>query len=139
MRTRKREQPVLQAAGQIRNRRGATRLQRDDAGGDRKQVLHPVMHFPQQQSLVFCRSFTLRYISSDLRRTDHTAFAVFNRRNRQGDIDVRAVFPATDGFEMVDPLACLDSREDCGLLTKAVLRNENGDGLTNGFLRRLSE
>lgn len=87
-----------------------------------------MLHFTEQHVLAFCRAFPLRYVAGDLGRADDRAVAAPDRRDRQGNVDERAVFTSANRLKMIDPLSCVDPRQNRRLFVQSVLRDENGDG-----------
>ena len=64
--------------------------------------------------------------------------AVLHRRNRQRDIEQRAVLPPPHRLEVIDALAALQPAQNLRLFIQAVRRNENGDRLARSSRRRYS-
>lgn len=64
-----------------------------------------MMHLTEKHILTFRRTFPLGYVTGDLGRADDRAVTASDGRDRQGNVDERAVFTAADRLEMVDPLS----------------------------------
>src|SRR6185503_3289225 len=66
-------------------------------------------------------------VTSDLRRTDNFPQRISDWRDRERDIDARAVFAHPHGFVMIDDLAALQAFDNGRLFIRAVLGNQSSD------------
>src|SRR5207249_1648601 len=83
--------------------------------------------------------FALGDVARDFRRTDDPPRGIFERGDGQRYFHWRTIFADAHRLEMVHALAAQEVGEDFGLFLLAVRRNEHGNGLTDGFLRRVAE
>ena len=129
-----------QAAAHCRLRLRHTLLAGEASSHDRlynrEQVLGAMVDLVSQQLLARISLFSIADIAGDLGGTDYLAAAIADRRNGQGDVDERAVLASTHCFVGLDVLAALDAFQDLLLLTLAVRRNDDEDGLADDFARR---
>ena len=64
---------------------------------------------------------------------------VADRRDRQRDVDQRAVLAPAHRVEVLDPLAAANAAEDHVLFGKAIRRNQHRDRLPDGLGGGVSE
>nr|WP_240540681.1 FAD-dependent monooxygenase [Paracoccus sp. pheM1] len=139
MRPRQGAQPGMQVGRKClapRRRAGAQRNQPRRQG---EKVLDPVMHLAQQQRLPDEGALLCADVARDLRGTQDRSGLVRDGRNRDGYLDQRAILAAADGFEMIDLLACPQAGKDLLFLRKALVGDQHGDRLPDGFLGLVSE
>ena len=79
--------------------------------GREKLVFQPIRGFCfftresfgfQQSRSLFLGAFLFRYVANNLRRADDPAAFISNRRNRERNVDQRAVLPFSNGFVVID-------------------------------------
>ena len=81
----------------------------------------------------------IRDVSGDFRGAYDLALSIFDRRDRQRNVNQATVFTLANCFIMVDPLAAPDTFKNRGFLIKPFGRNENCDRLTDRFLSRIAK
>ena len=72
-------------------------------------------------------------VARDLRRADHAARIVVNRRDRQRNRDERAVLPLPDRLEVRDRLTGADARQDHVFFGLAIGRDDHANRLADGL------
>jgi hypothetical protein len=78
-------------------------------------------------------------VARNFRRADDLALSIFDRRDRQRNIDAASILVLTQGFEVLDLLSPPDALENLQLLILPVRWNENRDRFADYFFRRISE
>ena len=96
----------------------------------------PLFDFLVQRLL---RPLAVGDVARDLRGPDDPARRRADRRNAERNFDRSAVLVEAQGLEMFDLLAPADPIEDGAELRAPVRRNDDVDGLADGFRRGISE
>ena len=78
-------------------------------------------------------------IAGDFRGADDAAVGILNGRDRQRDVDATAIFVHADGFEVVDPFAAFEPRDDITFFVETLRRNDQADVSAHGFGRRVAK
>src|SRR5262249_42559726 len=98
-----------------------------------------VLDEPHKILAFFCSPLPLGDVAHDLRRAHHSARRIFDGRYRQRYHDVSTVCPHPHGFEMFDPLAGLQARDDAVFLLDALWRNHQRDVTADRLLGGVAE
>lgn len=82
----------------------------------------------------FLRLFAFGDVASNFRRADDLAGPIFDGRDGQRDVDLRAISMDAYRFEMLDPITAFEPRKNFRLFVQTVWRDKHRDEPADGVL-----
>src|SRR6476660_470982 len=73
-----------------------------------------------------------------MRDSNNPAVIITNRRDREGDIDALATFPASNGFEVFYALSPSDAVQNQRFFIRSILGQQKSHGAANRLNRRVA-
>ena len=101
----------------------------------RLSVVEPLCLLPQRRFSDLPR----RDVARDFRGADNDAFCIPHRRDRQRNVDQRAVLAPPHGFIVLNAFTAPDARKDRRFLVLQMRRNQDGDGLADDLVGGVAE
>ena len=99
------------------------------------ECLEPLCLLPQRRFGDLPR----RDVARDFRGADNDAFCIPHRRDRQRNVDQRAVLAPPHGFIVIDAFTASDAPKDRRFLLLQVRRDQDGDGLADDLVGGVAE
>jgi hypothetical protein len=105
----------------------------------RQRVLDAVVELLDQQALQLLGLPSFGDVAGHLRRPDHIAEMIAQRRHCQRHIDATAILGYAYGFVVIDALAQRQVRQDASLVLVQLWRNDQRDRPADRLFRLVAE